>query len=126
MLQYRQRQYLIPQPGAENDVRLTIWQPSSKEAQERTVPHATSNPRKRWYWRLLRASSIALVLITLLVGLSWWRLNVTDTNFSGAHFNQHQNAIWAQHAWVEESHTPQQYNDLAALLKREQIGYLYA
>src|SRR5690242_962604 len=104
-----------------------IWQPPPKEAREISAHPATAGRRKqRWYWRLLRAGGIALALITLLVGVSWWRLNATDTTFSGAHFNQGQNAIWAQHAWVEAAHIAQEYDKLAALLKREQIGYLYA
>lgn len=108
-------------------MRLTIRQPPSKEARDMSAPPATpGSHRKRWYWRLLRVGIITLTLITLLVGVSWWRLNATDTDFSGAHFNQHQNAIWAQHAWVGEPHTSQEYDDLAALLKHEQIGYLYA
>lgn len=81
--------------------------------------------KTRWYWRLLRTMVIALTLLTVLVGLLWWRLNTTTTSFSGAHFNQHSNAIWAQHEWVGETHTPQEYDDLAALFKREQIAYLY-
>ena len=108
-------------------MRLTARQPSPKEAQEIQASPATADSRRRrWYWRLLRTGGIALALVTLLVGVGWWRLNATNTTFSGAHFNRLQNAIWAQHAWVGEPHTAQEYDDLAALLKREQISYLYA
>jgi len=81
--------------------------------------------KSRWYWRLLRTMGIALALSIVLVGVLWWQLNATVTSFSGAHFNQHQNAVWAEHAWVGQPHTPQEYDALAALLKREEIGYLF-
>ncbi|HEY7347713.1 MAG TPA: glycosyl hydrolase family 18 protein [Ktedonobacterales bacterium] len=97
----------------------TIRKPKLEKSAD-TFPNTT-----RWYWRLLRAAGIALALLTVLVGFLWWRLNATETNFSGAHFNQEQNAVWAEHAWVGESHTPQEYDDLAALLRQEQIGYLF-
>jgi Glycosyl hydrolases family 18 len=97
----------------------TMWKP--KPERQVDIPIR----KTRWYWRLLRTAAIALTLLTTLVGVLWWRLNATTTNFSGAHFNQHSNAIWAQHEWVGESHTPQEYDELAALLKREQITYLF-
>ncbi len=85
-----------------------------------------ASPQKaRWYWRLLRTAGVALALLMLLVGILWWQLNSTTTSFSGAHFNRQQNAVWAQHEWVGETHTAQEYNDLAALLKQEQITYLF-
>jgi hypothetical protein len=92
---------------------------------KREKPTDTLLRKSRWYWRLLRTAGIVLALLALLVGAFWWQLNATVTNFSGAHFNQHQNAVWAEHAWVGESHTPQEYDTLAALLKREQIGYIF-
>jgi hypothetical protein len=73
----------------------------------------------------LRTAGIALAVLVALVGILWWQLNATTTNFSGAHFNQHQNAVWAEHEWVGDIHTAQEYDDLAALLEREQIAYLF-
>ncbi len=81
--------------------------------------------KTRWYWRLLRAAGIALALVVALAGILWWQLNATRTNHSGAYFNRHSNAVWAQHQWVGELHTTQEYDNLANLLKREQIGYLF-
>lgn len=89
------------------------------------IPTETPPRKTRWYWRLLRTAGIVLALLTVLIGVLWWRLNATVTNFSGAHFNQQHNAVWAQHEWVGQAHTPQEYDQLAALLKREQIGYLF-
>ncbi len=107
-------------------MRLSIWLALPTEERERALQRrGTDKHKKSWYWRLLRASGIVLVLATLLGGFCWWQLNATATNFSGAHFNHHQNAIWAQHAWVGEAHTAQDYDELAALLKREEIGYFY-
>jgi hypothetical protein len=108
-------------------VRLRIWPAIPQEEPATPAPSAENGKRrKRWYWRLLRAGSIALVLVVLLVGVGWWRLNATTTTFSGAHFNQHHNAVWAQHAWVGQAHSAQDYDTLAALLQREEIGYVYA
>ncbi len=81
--------------------------------------------KTRWYWRLLRTAGVALALLAALVGVLWWQLNATATSYSGAHFNQRQNAIWAEHAWVGKTHTAHDYDALAALLTREQIAYLY-
>jgi hypothetical protein len=97
----------------------TIWKPRKADRA------GTPNCKGRWYWRLLRTIGIALALSALVTGVLWWWLNATATHYSGAHFNHQQNAIWAQHAWVGQAHTPQEYDNLAALLKREQITYLF-
>ena len=108
-------------------MRVSIWPVAPQAAQEPPAPRVESvSRRKRWYWRLLRVGGIALALVSVLAGVSWWRLTATVTTFSGAHFNQHDNAIWAQHAWVGQTHSAQEYDELAALLQREQIGWLYA
>ena len=98
----------------------TIWKKPN------APPHPEMPPQKtRWYWRLLRTAGVALAILTVVVSVLWWQLNATATNFSGAHFNQQHNAIWAEHEWVGETHSAQDYDTLAALLKREQITYLF-
>ncbi len=102
---------------------MVLYAPWTPKAEK---PAAETTPRKaRWYWRLLRTAGVALALLIALGSVLWWQLNATATHFSGAHFNQQHNAVWAEHEWVGETHTAKEYDDLAALLKREQITYLF-
>ncbi|MGZ6390319.1 MAG: hypothetical protein ACXWQZ_13805, partial [Ktedonobacterales bacterium] len=79
--------------------------------------------------RLGCAARVLLALIVLSVvalGVAFWRLGATVTNYPGAHFNLGRNAVWLEHTWAGQQHTDVEYDQLAARLEREQIGYVFA
>lgn len=79
--------------------------------------------------RLWRVARVVLALIALLVvalGVAFWRLGATVTNYPGAHFNKGHNAIWLEHTWAGQQHSDDEYDQLAARLDREQVGYVFA
>ena len=96
-----------------------------------TMPRKASNPwpmvrrhlRKHLAWQV--ALGIVLAVATI-AELGWWGLSATATNFAGSHFNQGQNATWVAHTWVGDTHPDADYDDLAGLLQREQITFIYA
>jgi Glycosyl hydrolases family 18 len=103
----------------------------TKAAPEPEQGAAPAAPRRRRTLRtyLLRAACVLLVLLVLLavgVGFAAWRLSLTVTNFPGAHFNLGQNAVWLEHAWAGQPHSAAEYDQLAARLVHEQIGFVFA
>lgn len=66
------------------------------------------------------------VLLVAALGVVFWRLGATVTQYTGAHFNQGHNAIWLEHTWAGQLHSDDEYDQLAARLRREQIGYVFA
>lgn len=79
--------------------------------------------------RLGRVVGVLLALIVLLMvalGVVFWRLSATVTQYSGAHFNLGHNAVWLEHTWSGQQHTDDEYDQLAARLEHEQVGYVYA
>jgi spore germination protein YaaH len=81
-------------------------------------------------WRALQLALYALLAVALLASAgsvyAYHRLTATVTNYSSAHFNSGRNAVWLEHVWAGEYHTPAEYDALAAQLKREQITYVFA
>jgi spore germination protein YaaH len=80
--------------------------------------------------RLARALVALLLAMALVVSVgsvyAYHRLTATVTDYPAAHFNTGHNAVWLEHAWAGEFHTSDQYDALAAQLKREQITYVFA
>jgi hypothetical protein len=99
----------LPQGSADVSARPT----------RRLRPH----PRVRHAWQI----GLGMIVVLSLVGeIAWWGLNATATNFPGAHFNLGHNATWLAHTWVGDAHPASDYDALAALVQREQIGYIFA
>ncbi len=86
--------------------------------------------RQPRHWRALRFTLYTLLVIALLgtVGSAYAynRLTATITNYPATHFNSGRNAVWLEHAWAGQYHTAEEYDTLAAQLKREQITYVFA
>lgn len=94
-------------------------------------PVRPSAPQRRAHLRrAVRVTLFALLAIALLTsigaGYTYRRITATLTNYPSAHFNHGQNAVWLEHAWAGEYHTADEYDALAAQLKREQITYVFA
>src|SRR5487761_1984842 len=85
------------------------------------------HPRRR---RVIRVALYLLLAFALLAGIgsgySYYRLTATLTTYPSAHFNRNQNALWLEHEWSGEYHTPAEYDALAAQLQRERIAYVFA
>ena len=88
---------------------------------------ARRHPRR---WRALRLAVYTLLTIALLTSVgsvyAYHRLTATLTKYPSAHFNSGRNAVWLEHAWAGQYHTAEEYDALAAQLKREQIRYVFA
>lgn len=74
---------------------------------------------------LVRALLILVVVSTVATAFAYERLASTLTNYPGTHFNHGQNAIWLEHTWAGDFHTPEEYGALAAMLSREQVRYVF-
>jgi Glycosyl hydrolases family 18 len=89
-----------------------------------TPPRRRSRPL-RWLRRLGAAFLVACAsLVTLSAGLWLW-VSHTVTAYPSNHFNHGQNAVWLEHTWAGDPHSPGEYDTLAAQLAREQIGYVF-
>ena len=95
-------------------------------------PLASHRP-PRWRRRRWRYAQVALYLalaLALVVGVAtsytYYRATATLTNYPSAHFNRGQNAVWLEHVWAGQYHTAEDYDALAAQLRREQIKYVFA
>lgn len=82
--------------------------------------------RRGWPGRLARAVLLLVVVLASALGFGIWQVAHTDTSYAGPHFNTGNNAVWLEHTWAADSHTPAEYDQLAARLSAEQIGYVYA
>ncbi|MDE3230400.1 MAG: hypothetical protein KGO05_11000 [Chloroflexota bacterium] len=84
-------------------------------------------PRLR---RVLRVALLLALVCVVIFGASgaylYHRLTITHTSYPSAHFNRGQNAVWLEHTWAGDYHTAQDYDALAAQLKREQVKYVFA
>lgn len=80
--------------------------------------------------RALRVALSLLLALALIMGVGsayvYHRLTATLTNYPAAHFNRGANAVWLEHTWAGEYHTAEDYDALAAQLRREQITYVFA
>ena len=90
------------------------------------LPSQGGRTRKSRAGCIARTLLLVALLIVVAVGITTWRLTATTTNYTGAHFNQGHNAVWLEHTWAGESHSSAAYDQLAAQLAHEQIGYVYA
>lgn len=86
--------------------------------------------RRPPFRRFLRAALIALLAIvivgTLAGGYLYQQMTATVTNYAGPRFNTNHNAVWLEHAWSGDPQTPEAYDTLATLLRREGIASVYA
>jgi hypothetical protein len=69
---------------------------------------------------------VLVVAVAATLAFSLWRLGATTTSYTGAHFNTGNNAVWLEHTWSGSSHTPAEYDALAASFAREQVTYVFA
>ncbi|MGZ6391115.1 MAG: glycosyl hydrolase family 18 protein [Ktedonobacterales bacterium] len=81
---------------------------------------------KIWTGRWARVALLVVVILATALGLSVWQVAHTETSYAGPHFNSGNNAVWLEHTWASDTHTAAEYDQLAARLTAEQIGYVYA
>jgi hypothetical protein len=107
-------------------VRAPIWpspRATASAARRRLAKLKSSLGR----FRLLLPLLAALLLLTGIgSGLALWSMSQTLTDYSGAHFNSGQNAVWLEHTWAGDAHDDGEYDALAARLRAEQVGYVLA
>jgi len=70
---------------------------------------------------------IKYVLLVSIIGLilGWYFIIGPHGDMQGYEFNQGENAIWIQHAWVGNEQDPQAVYDLALKLQKYDIKYVY-
>lgn len=117
-----------PAPGSGRGEKPPRWPVSGLRAKSERAANERL-PQRTLRVRLARLGLVLLALVLVLVlvaGFVIWRLGQTVTSYPGAHFNRGQNAVWLEHTWAGEAHSASDYDDLAARLTREQIGYVFA
>jgi hypothetical protein len=112
--------------GGEKHEHPVIWPLPGKTG--RSMDGRVSGPHP-WRRRLRSAGLVLLIAAVLIlagIGIAYWRLTATMTNYPGSHFNLHQNGVWLEHSWAGETHAGPDYDALASLLGAEQVTYVYA
>jgi hypothetical protein len=74
----------------------------------------------------LRLLLVVAVLSAVGIGLGFWSASATVTSYPATHFNSGHNAVWLEHAWAGQAHTPNEYDALAQHLTSEQVTYVFA
>ncbi len=96
------------------------WPLPGTPASRQSSPHRS---------RLRTAARVALALVLLVIavlGVAYWRLSATVTNYPGSHFNSGRNAVWLEHSWAGQPHSEAEYDQLTQRLAHEQITYVFA
>ena len=84
-------------------------------------------PPERRFIRAALIAFLAFVLVGTLTGAyAYHRVTATVTSYTGPRFNTNHNAVWLEHIWSGAPQTPEAYDTLAALLRREGITSVYA
>jgi hypothetical protein len=87
---------------------------------------SAAQPRRAVALRLGRVA-LAVALVALLgCTAGWLWVSRTVTHYPGSHFDVGANAIWLEHTWSGDPHSAAEYDQLAARLVREHIGYVFA
>ncbi len=106
--------------------RAAVWPPIGPRRVSRTPGSRQRHTVQWWLALVLRVALVAAVVLIVTAGVVFWRLGSEATDFSGAHFNQGENAVWLEHTWAGDAHSDADYDALADRLEAEQIRYVYA
>lgn len=106
--------------------RPPVWPGPYRAAAAARKRFVAATARLGRFRRVIPLLLAFLLLGCLGSGIAFWSLSRTATNYPGAHFNSGQNAVWLEHSWAGQAHTPGDYDALAARLRTEQVGYVYA
>lgn len=63
--------------------------------------------------------------LTVAIFSGWYIVLGPSSSYPKGHFDLRQNAVWAQHAWAEEKHTPEEIRDFVETLGAHHIRYIY-
>jgi len=67
---------------------------------------------------------LTFVLIAAII-FGWYIVIGPSSSYTKGQFDQRQNAVWAQHAWSEQKHTPEEIRDFVETLGKNHIRYAY-
>lgn len=76
-------------------------------------------------WLALRIFHVALLVFAIMVVVGWYFAMGPSANQHGSAYNRHQNAVWAQHAWVGQPHTPEEIRHFVENLGKHGIRYVF-
>src|SRR5271166_1260884 len=107
--------------GAKRDEQQypAIWPLPDQKRSPRRDSHPRPTPARAWiHWlrRLVIGLTMLAVICLVACGVFYWHLSATVSNYSGQHFNMHQNGVWLEHSWAGEPHGAADYDALAEQL----------
>lgn len=119
-------------PGSTTSGRAPLWPGDQPHGQayarwggsSANTPRTSTRRRLAISW-LVRAALVVMLLLASATGVFYLHLTATTSSYPGAHFNHGTNAVWLEHTWAGDYHTPQEYAELAATLAHEQVKYVF-
>ncbi len=75
--------------------------------------------------RVIQIMKYVVFALTLAIFFGWYIVFGPSSNFEKGHFDLRQNAVWAQHAWSDQKHTPEEIRDFVETLGKNHIRYVY-
>ena len=73
----------------------------------------------------LRIFHVAILVFGVIVVVGWYFLVGPSAHLHGSVFNHNQNAVWAQHAWVDQPHTPEEIRGFVENLGAHGVRYVF-
>ncbi len=75
--------------------------------------------------RIFQIMKYVVSALAVAIFFVWYIVFGPSANFEKGHFDLRQNAVWAQHAWSEQKHTPEEIRDFVETLGKNHIRYVY-
>ena len=75
--------------------------------------------------RVIQIMKYVVFSLVIAIFFGWYIVFGPSTNFEKGHFDLRQNAVWAQHAWSEQKHTPEEIRNFVETLGKNHIRYAY-
>lgn len=73
----------------------------------------------------LRIIPAALLAFAVIIAIAWYLVIGPSTGNHGSVYNQNQNAVWAPHAWADQSHTPEEIREFVENLGAHGVRYVF-
>lgn len=67
----------------------------------------------------------AVCFFVVIMMVVWYFVLGPSRHLSGSSFNHQQNAVWAQHAWSDTPHTPEEIRQFVETLATHDVRYVY-
>lgn len=74
---------------------------------------------------LVRVIHYAVIIFVILLLVAWYFLVGPRRHEVGSYYNRNENAVWAPHAWVDQTHTPEEVRSFVETLGSHGVKYVF-